>query len=247
MVENILVERARWTSTALGQRVALTFDVKIRLGIKTIACIDRSKRMVEEYYLRQRRERDRRRAARRRLMNKAEKLSPRAQRLFALLDDGWQDTAALIGRFAGRREGTLKYDTLRRAVMRAANELCDQGKAEQRSEKPQRRGRPAILVRRSAAKSGLSANRYVGNADEIRAARKGDAKLSDNPNIGQKTVASPKKCNENGRNFSRECVENQSPPTNSLYDDPTEQVASPQEAVRGGTSIQAGATGFKLN
>jgi hypothetical protein len=42
LVEDILAERDRWTAGALGRRMDLTFHEKIRFGIRTIACIDRS-------------------------------------------------------------------------------------------------------------------------------------------------------------------------------------------------------------
>jgi hypothetical protein len=49
-VEDIMAERARWTAAALGQRMNLTFDLKIRFGIKTIACVDRTKKMMRLYF-----------------------------------------------------------------------------------------------------------------------------------------------------------------------------------------------------
>jgi hypothetical protein len=62
VVEDILGERVKWTSTALGRRMQLTFEEKVRLGIRTLRCIDRNANMMRLYYLERRRERDRRRA-----------------------------------------------------------------------------------------------------------------------------------------------------------------------------------------
>ncbi len=249
-VEDILAERTRWTKTALGERVGLTFDLKIRLGIRTIACIDCSRWMMKEYYLRCKRERDRVRVKGRRKMTMTtttDKLSAGAERLLTLLDDDWQNSTALIGRFAGRKDNVLRYGTLQRRLLRAANELCEKGQAEQKIEEPQRRGRPAILVRRSAAKSGFSGDRHARNVDEIRAARKGDSILSENQNIGQRSVASLKKCNQIGPNFNRENDENRSRLTDSLYDDSTERAKRPQDGCPRVNEPWDNATTYKLH
>ena len=89
MVENILAERVKWNSAALGERLQLTFEEKIRLGIRTIACIDRTKAMMKLYYLERKRERDRRRAKMRTRTSEMIGLSARARNIAAMLNNDW--------------------------------------------------------------------------------------------------------------------------------------------------------------
>jgi len=83
MVEDIMAERVRWTAIALGRRMNLTFALKIKLGIRTIAAIDRTKTMMRLYFREQKRERDRRRMRKMRTQVTND-MSPRAKRLLAV-------------------------------------------------------------------------------------------------------------------------------------------------------------------
>lgn len=65
-----------WTAGQLGQHLELTFEEKIRLGIRTIRCFDRPLSEVKEYYAVKRRERDRRRARLRRAERRAAQSPP---------------------------------------------------------------------------------------------------------------------------------------------------------------------------
>jgi hypothetical protein len=143
MAADILAERFRWTAAALGERMNLTFNEKITLGIRTMAPIDRPRWMVKEYYLKRRRERDLRRSK----VNRAKAaalmgLSPRAQALLAMLDHNWVRSTALDEQarknfrrpsvVVGGRVQKLKHAAIRSAVLRAARELCDCGEVEQK-------------------------------------------------------------------------------------------------------------------
>jgi hypothetical protein len=49
-VEDILAERVKWTAAALAEHMQLTFEEKIPLGIRTIECIDRTKKMMRLFF-----------------------------------------------------------------------------------------------------------------------------------------------------------------------------------------------------
>jgi hypothetical protein len=122
-VEDILAERIRWTSTALGERMQLSFKERDHLGIRTIACIDLSKKMVREYYLRRKRERDRVRAYRMRAQVRKAKVSPRATQLAAVVKGDWTPIAPLAGILQKRNGWPRKHDAAAKALRRAALEL----------------------------------------------------------------------------------------------------------------------------
>jgi hypothetical protein len=154
-VENILDERVRWTATALGERVQLIFDERYRLGIRTIASVDMSKRMTRLKYRAQRLERRRERDRRRYQQMKAQlPISPRARRLLATLTpDRWHDSRSSIEAMKGhyRRENgrPLNKDALAQAVLRAARELCEADLAEQKIAPGPKGGRVLFLRRRN--------------------------------------------------------------------------------------------------
>jgi hypothetical protein len=175
-VEDIMAERVRWTCTALGERVRLTFKEKIRLSIRTIACVDRTKKMVKLYYLERRRERDRRR---RRIDNmqvqmarETNGLSARARQLAAALKSDWMSSHTLAD--AMKEKWRLRHNAaLRMAALRASRELCEAGIAERKVE-PGPKGGYLTFMRRSATNTGTSQRQNARSADKIRAARSGD-------------------------------------------------------------------------
>ena len=132
LVEDIIAERARWTAPALGRRVDLIFHEKITLGIRTIACIDRTKRMVRLYFREQKRERDRLRWNCKK-QTLARDLSPFARQVADRLAGGkWMRVAEMLQLFGkGRRP---KHEAARSAVRRALNELMALGVLEDRME-----------------------------------------------------------------------------------------------------------------
>ena len=124
MVEDIIAERARWTAPALGQRVNLTFNEKIGLAIRTIACIDRSKKIMRLYFREKKRERDRRRWERRRQMPTSD-LSLMAKWLTDRLAAGeWVRAADLVEHLRKSRRHR-KREAARSAVRRALRELAE--------------------------------------------------------------------------------------------------------------------------
>jgi hypothetical protein len=155
-VEDIMEERVRWSATALGERVRLTFEERVLLGIRTIVCIDRSKKMVRLYYRAQRLERRRERDRRRYREMKAQlPISPRERELLAVLTaDRWHDSRGLIEAMKGhyRRESgrPLNKDALAQAVLRAGHKLVEAGLAEQQIAPGPAGGRALFLRRRIA-------------------------------------------------------------------------------------------------
>jgi hypothetical protein len=94
-VENILAGRARWTAAALGWRMNLTFDEKIRLAIRTMACVDRSKTMMERYFRERKRERDRMRCKRKKQTSPRD-LSPMAKQIAQLVAEKSMRSPSLL-------------------------------------------------------------------------------------------------------------------------------------------------------
>jgi hypothetical protein len=121
MVEDIIAERAKWTARALGRRMDLTFDEKIRLGIRTIRCIDRSEMMMKLYFREQKRERDRIRWHRRK-QSLACGLSPGAKKLADRLSaNKWLGVGDIVEQLGKCRR--RKREAARSAVRRALSEL----------------------------------------------------------------------------------------------------------------------------
>jgi hypothetical protein len=162
MAADVLAERFRWTAAALGERMNLTFNEKIALGIRTMAPIDRPRWMVKAYYLQRRRERDRRRSK----LNRAKAavsagLSQRAQALLAMLNHNWVPSTALdelaMKSFRrpsvvlGGRVQKLKHAAVRSAVLRAARELCEEGFADHKFA-PGPKGGKVLYLRLADAK-----------------------------------------------------------------------------------------------
>jgi hypothetical protein len=130
-VEDIISERIKWTATALGRRVQLTFKEMVRCGIRTIAPVDMSKKMVRLYFRERKRERDRRRVNRmRERITRSTMVSRRAKQLAEALTDNWVESPALVQQM--QRRWRLKHDGLRQAVFRAGRELCKAGIAEEK-------------------------------------------------------------------------------------------------------------------
>ena len=121
-VEDIIAQRTKWTSLALGWRVYLTFDEKIRLSIRTIACIDRPKKMVQLYFRQQKRERDRMRWARKK-RTLARDLSPLAKQVAQLVAEKCMRVAEIVELL--RKGPRSKHEAARSAVRRALEELDD--------------------------------------------------------------------------------------------------------------------------
>ena len=119
-VENILADRARWTAAALGWRMNLTFDEKIRLAIRTMACVDRSKTMMELYFRKRKKERDRVLWARKK-QTLVRNLSPIAKQITQLLAEKWMSVAEIVKVL--RRPQRRKREATRSAVRRALREL----------------------------------------------------------------------------------------------------------------------------
>jgi hypothetical protein len=129
-VEDIMTERARWTAAALGRRVDLTFEEQILFGIRTIACVDRTKRMMRLYFRERKRDRDRRRINEMRARIPTNSISLRARELTAVLNDEWTESRALGALMQKRWK--LKRDAMEKAVHRASQELCDASIAERK-------------------------------------------------------------------------------------------------------------------
>jgi hypothetical protein len=120
MVEDILGERVRWTSTALGQRMQVTFEEKARLGIRTLRCVDRTMKMMQLYYLERRRERDRRRANKMRAQtSEMNGLSARTQKLAAMLSNDWMSGYRLVEIL--EKKWRLKHNAARQAMRRGGH------------------------------------------------------------------------------------------------------------------------------
>jgi hypothetical protein len=178
-VEDIMAERARWTPTALGHRVNLTFNDKIRLGIRTIACVDRTKKMMRMYFRERKRERDRMRVNKMRekipRSRDMKGVSPRAKQLADALTDQWiasRDLADLV-----RKRWHLKPVALLSAVLRGSRELCKAGIAEQKIEAGLAGGRVLFLRRKKPMNIDVSERREVSYIDKISTLRKGDSQM----------------------------------------------------------------------
>ena len=180
LVENILAERARWTSAALGERIQLTFEEKIRLGISTIACVDRTKAMMKLYFLERRRERDRRRAKMRTRTSEMIGLSARARNIAAMLSSDWTSGHGLVE--AIEKKWRLKHDAARKAMRRAVIEISDAAIGFEMKAEPGPRGGYQTFMRLrlpgSAGNTGTSEDRSARSAHKIRVARSGDSNLS---------------------------------------------------------------------
>jgi hypothetical protein len=181
-VEDILTERFRWTATALGERVRLTFKERCQLGIRTIACVDVSKKMVKEYYLRRKRERDRRRARAMRAQISHARISRRAKQLAAVLKGDWMPSVFLVEVFRKRNGWPRKRDAAGKAVRRAALELSKTDIEYEVKTEPGPRGGYLTFVRRSPATTNIPDNQNPRSADEMTASRRGDSNLS----VGQR-------------------------------------------------------------
>jgi len=168
-VEDIIAERRRWTAAALGRRINLTFDEKIQLGIRTIACVDRTKGMMRLYFRERKRERDRRRRRRNKMeaqIMRAKTVSPRAKELAAILTDAWAES----GQLAEQMTWNLKDDALRIAIARASRELSSAGIVEIKYG-PGKRGSRVLFVRKRPTIIAISAHRSIRNASEMRLSR----------------------------------------------------------------------------
>ncbi len=143
----------RWPADALGDKVELTFDEKIKHGIRTIRCFDRPRSAVDDYYAERRRERDRvaarqRRAKRPRKKSDSRRLTEkRSNQVGALLAgrDGWTSAALIANAMRGKAAFRgLDHDGLRQAVHRAVKALGGRVETEKRSGE---HGFPTLFVR----------------------------------------------------------------------------------------------------
>jgi hypothetical protein len=166
-VEDIISERVKWTATALGARVQLTFKEMVRCGIRTIAPVDMSKKMLRLYFRERKRERDRRRVNRmRERITRQTMVSRRAKQLADALTDNWVESPALVQQM--QKRWRLKHDGLRQAVHRAGRELCRAGIAEEKIGAGPTGGRVLFLRLKKPMNVDISAHRGARNADEIR-------------------------------------------------------------------------------
>jgi hypothetical protein len=168
MVEDILAERIRWTKQPLGRRVNLIFIERHRLGIRTIACIDKTEAWVRRFYRDCKRERDRRRVTkmRARITNQM-RISRRAKELAAVLNEKWTESRVLGDLMQKRWK--LKPIAMQKAMHRTSHELCDANVAELKYGAGSRRGGSRVLfLRLKPAIVDLSTYRQARNTDEIR-------------------------------------------------------------------------------
>ena len=179
-VEDIMAERARWTPTALGHRVNLTFNDKIRLGIRTIACVDRTKKMMRMYFRERKRERDRMRVNKMRekipRSRDMKGVSPRAKQLAGVLNGEWIESRALGDSI--RKRWKLKPDAIGKAVRRAGQELSDANIAELKYGAGSRGSRVLFLRLKKPMNIDVSERREVSYIDKISTLRRGDSKMS---------------------------------------------------------------------
>jgi hypothetical protein len=196
-VEDIMTERARWTAAALGRRVDLTFEEQILFGIRTIACVDRTKRMMRLYFRERKRDRDRRRINEMRARIPTNSISLRARELTAVLNDEWTESRALGALMQKRWK--LKRDAMEKAVHRASQELCDASIAERKYGSGSRGSRVLFLRLKKPMNVDVSEYRGARNTDEIRLLRRSDSKLSGRHCRADKNEStSPKKFNKTG-------------------------------------------------
>jgi hypothetical protein len=177
-VEDILAERRRWTSAALGERVQLTFEEKTGrgLGINTIACIDRTEKMMRLFFRERKRDRDRRRVSKMREKITKSSLSPRARQLASMLNGEWIEGRALGDSIQKRWK--LKRGALEKAVRRASQELSEAGLAESKYGAGSRGSRVLFLRLKKPMNIEVSEHREVSYIDKISTLRKGDSKVS---------------------------------------------------------------------
>jgi hypothetical protein len=180
-VEDIMAERVKWTAAALGQRVNLTFEEKTRLvGIKTIACVDRTKKMMRLYYQERKRERDRMRVNKMRekipRSRDMKGVSPRAKQLAGVLNGEWIESRALGDSI--RKRWKLKPDAIGKAVRRAGQELSDANIAELKYGAGSRGSRVLFLRLKKPMNIDVSERREVSYIDKISTLRRGDSKMS---------------------------------------------------------------------
>ena len=160
----------------------LTFEERRQLGIRTIACVDVNKKMVREYNLRRKRERDRRYAHRMRAQNPKARLSRRAKQLAAFLNSNWKSSVCLVAILRKRKGRPSRQDAAGKALRRAARELSEAEIGFEVKTEPGPRGGYLTFVRRSPATTNIPDNQNPRSADEMTASRRGDSNLS----VGQR-------------------------------------------------------------
>jgi hypothetical protein len=122
-----------WKPDALGNHVELTFQEKVKLGIRNIDCFDKPKHEVAAFHQHRRRQHDAERKRRRRAAGKKARvpkiseLSPRARAIFEFLSGhGWastNDIATAVSVLPGF--ASLAWAGMRQAIGRAVRELRD--------------------------------------------------------------------------------------------------------------------------
>jgi hypothetical protein len=145
MVEDVMDDPALTSAAACGLHVRLTWHHKRTLGIKTIACIDRNREWVAAWYREQKRERDRNRW-RRKMEERPNGISPRARELATELNGQWIPSRDLVERVKAKKVFRSNRRALEQAVLRASQELCEIGVAEQKIDiNPRMGGRTRFL------------------------------------------------------------------------------------------------------
>jgi hypothetical protein len=149
LVEDFMDKHEAASSVKAGIHLQLTWDEKCKLGIKTIACIDRTREEVRIFYRERRRERDRMKKKVIRMQTlKTKDISPRAKQLAAVLNGDWVQTRDLVKsvkQFRREPGRPLKRRTMMQVALRAGEELCEIGIAEQKIETSAQGGRARFL------------------------------------------------------------------------------------------------------
>ncbi len=134
-IEAELENFGQWPAGALGDKLELTFDEKIKFSIRTIQCFDRPKHEVDAYYHEKKKERDRMKKAEQRAgKQRTIPVTARAAALLAAIQGrGWvtvPDLAREAVGLAGFRRKSADQVALRQAVHRATRELREVGLVE---------------------------------------------------------------------------------------------------------------------
>jgi hypothetical protein len=164
LIEHVDAYPRHWTAAALGNRVELTFEEKIRLDIRHVDCCDRPKGEVAAFYRKRKNNRDieRRRRKRAGLRSAPEPIGAppknsidvdecayRAQAIHhALIDREWLSVRLIANRVrAWATFRNLDDEGLRQAIHRALRELANGGLVEI-EKRPGQRGLQVKFARR---------------------------------------------------------------------------------------------------
>ena len=232
LVEDIIGERARWTAPALGWRMKLAFDEQISLGIRTIACIDRTKWMVRLYFRERKRERDRMRWQRKK-QTFGRGLSPMAKQISELTAEKWMSVAEIVEIL--RRPQRRKREAARSAVRRALTELSAADLVEIRVEDRPTGGYERFVRLKKLKTTGLldcSIQKKAAVVDVL-----GDAGNSRPPVTRPPVIFSPphrRSSTKPGTSHARPAAENATRPIDSYNTASTAKAALSQRGGRAG-------------